>query len=273
MKFDLYRKIRYRRGFGVHSPFVYNLINQVINEKHSYYAFEEIENFRKTIENGNDTIASITRSETQSPAYGALLFRLVNFFKCKNVIEIGASTGVMGLYLGMTSRSQCNCLLLEERSGLMLSLQTFISARHLSKIRCEEGNFLNTIPDLQHQIETANLIFLNQTPLTNDALGGLIKPFINPKNILVIDAIGRNNERKQMWKQLRAHPQTRVMIDLDVAGLVFFNERLPKRTYKAYLKHGKKQNLHKNGRPRLHLFSRWKKGSQNTSAHRSLRHH
>lgn len=39
----LYRSIRYRKGFGVHSPFVFNLITKVIEEKCSYYSFYDIE--------------------------------------------------------------------------------------------------------------------------------------------------------------------------------------------------------------------------------------
>ena len=42
----LYRSIRYRRGFGVHSPFVFNLITKVIEERCQYYSFHDIELIR-----------------------------------------------------------------------------------------------------------------------------------------------------------------------------------------------------------------------------------
>ena len=32
------RKIRHRKGYGVHSPFAYGLITKVIEEKSGYYA-------------------------------------------------------------------------------------------------------------------------------------------------------------------------------------------------------------------------------------------
>ena len=42
----LYRGIRYRKGFGVHSPFVFNLITKVIEERCQYYSFYDIELIR-----------------------------------------------------------------------------------------------------------------------------------------------------------------------------------------------------------------------------------
>ena len=45
----LYRCLRYRKGYGVHSPFVYNLITKVIEEKCSYYSFYDIELLRREL--------------------------------------------------------------------------------------------------------------------------------------------------------------------------------------------------------------------------------
>ena len=32
------------KGFGIHSPFVFNFVVNVLNEKNGYYAYSEIEN-------------------------------------------------------------------------------------------------------------------------------------------------------------------------------------------------------------------------------------
>ena len=95
----LYRGIRYRKGFGVHSPFVFNLITKVIEERCQYYSFYDIELIRKQLLFQDDeitypdrqqkgkmrrrTIGRIVEREAIRPKHGALLFRLANYFKIK----------------------------------------------------------------------------------------------------------------------------------------------------------------------------------------------
>jgi predicted O-methyltransferase YrrM len=265
----LYRKIRYRKGFGVHSPFVYNLITKVIEEKNSYYAFAEIENFRKKLLSGNDEGSIITAKETQSANYGAFLFRIVNFFKCKNVIQIGSSTGVMGIYLAMASRTQTDCWLLEERRGLSQPVREFALAHNLNKIHYIEGDYKVNLEILHSTLPEADLIFINQLPesMEIEALVHLCKPFMQKKSILILNGIAKNKMMRNFWQSIKDHPQSRVILDLYALGMVFFDDKLPKRQYKTYFNDGKKQNLHKNRRRGLHLIGRRKKGFKNQFAH------
>ena len=269
----LYRKIRFRKGFGVHSPFVYNLITKVIEDKNVYYAFEEIENFRQQLLNDGE-LRPVTFRETQSAACGALLFRMVHFFKCRNVIEIGSSTGVMGLYLAMASRTRCNCWLLDERRGLAQKLKLFALAHNLHKLQYIEGDYQGSLTRLCSELPEVDLLFINHLPETHtvNELWHWCKPLINKQSILILDNINRNKEMQKLWQSLKHDPQSRVIIDLYAMGIVFFNDRLPKRYYKAYFNDRKKQNLHPHGRQRLHLIRWWKKSAKNASAHRSLRH-
>ena len=111
----LYRGIRYRKGFGVHSPFVFNLITKVIEEKCSYYSFYDIELLRKQLlfregeitypdrqnkgKRKTRSIGEIVKRESIRPKHGALLFRLTNYFKSKNILQIGTTMGLSTLYL------------------------------------------------------------------------------------------------------------------------------------------------------------------------------
>ena len=265
----LYRKLRYRKGFGIHSPFVYNLITKVIEEKSQYYAFREIENFHSELLKKKDFIAEITAKETQSSNYGAFLFRMINFFKCDTVIQVGCSTGVMSLYLVMASPVKSKYFLLEERTNLLNSVRNFLSARSLKGISFLEGDYPENIKSFQVSEKKADLIFINSIPegIETDKFYSLIKPLISKTTILIIDNITKDKQKRNLWLKVQETDEVRITINLYSAGILFFNDKYPKKNYKAYLNNGKKQSIYKNRRYRTYI-SRWRKKSiKNKHAH------
>lgn len=264
----IYRKIRYRKGFGVHSPFVYNLITKVIEEKSHYYVFEEIEKFRNDLLKRDDYISDITEKETQTSNYGALLFRLMNFFKFESVLQIGCSTGVISLYLATYSPTKNNCFLLEERIGLLNFVKDFCVIHHLDKVHIFEGNYEESIKKIHSCTNSIDLIFINQPgECEAEKIMLLCEPFIKNKSILIFNDIHKNKEIKKLWQEIRSHKEIRLSIDLYSIGLAFFDEKVPKKHYKAYFNHGKKQNIYKKRRRGLYLIGRRKKSSQNKSSY------
>jgi hypothetical protein len=264
----MYRKIRYRKGFGVHSPFVYNLITKVVEEKHNYYALAEIEALRQQMRTDPEWNQTATR-EILSAAYGALLFRMVNFFKCRNVIAIECSTGITGLYLAMAARNRCNCWLLSEHNKVTPQIRQFAATHNLSKLQYLDGDCCERITRLRGQLQEVDLLLIRQLPetLTAEELLRTCRPLIKQHSILILDGISRKKEMRNTWQLLKQDAQTRLMLDLYTLGIVFFDNKLPKQYYKVYFDDKKKQDLHTNRRPRLYLIGRRKKSTENTLSH------
>ena len=257
----LYRKLRYRKGFGVHSPFTYNLITKVIEEKTPYYVFEDIENFRKNLLYKENPPEVPTAQETQTKNYGALLFRLINFFKCSTVLQIGSSTGVMSLYLALPLRNSCDCYALEKRTGLLDSARMFAENHSLKNLHWLEGDYEENLFRLKREVTFFDFIFINTTgdsERTREALR-LAGTFVCPDTVMVIDNIQRDKSMKKLWQELKNRGDVGLTIDLLSLGLVFFNTRLHKQHYKNYFDDGKKQNLYEKRRQRFHLLSGRKK--------------
>jgi len=257
MKFSaqikIYRKIRYSKGFGVHSPFTYNLITKVIEKKTPYNIFDKIEQFRKEI---------LPYNETQHKKYGALLFRMVHFFKCRTVLQIRAFTGIMSLYLSMASGKFCSCYALEEDPDLLEPVKSFAGQQRIENLRLIVGNYSESLEKLKNFIQSFDLIFINQSgdPEKTFETFELSKRFIGEKTILIIDGISNSKAMKKIWGKIKDHPETRVSIDLFALGIVFFDKKLHKKNYKNYFDYGKKQNLYKKRRRWIHLFG-WRKKS------------
>src|SRR5699024_3681908 len=79
----LYR-FRHRCGYGVHSPFAFNLITHVIYESTAYYKYEELAKAQKQLELEKDK-----RWKYESKKVKRRLVRLVNYTECETIGEAG----------------------------------------------------------------------------------------------------------------------------------------------------------------------------------------
>jgi len=241
----------------------------VIEEKTPYYVFEDIEQFRKELLSVESSLRTLTAQETQSKNYGALLFRLVNFFKCCTVLQIGSSTGLMSLYLALPLRNSCDCYALEERTGLLESVQTFAENYSLKNLHWMEGAYAESLLRLKPKMTSFDFIFVNtmgDSEKTRETLR-LTETFIFQNTVMVIDNIQRDKTMKKLWQEIKNREDVGLTIDLLSLGLVFFNTQLHKQNYKNYFDDGKKQNLYEKRRRRFHFLSRGKKSIQRQSPH------
>ncbi|MDR0230998.1 MAG: hypothetical protein LBI82_02645 [Dysgonamonadaceae bacterium] len=284
----LYRRIRYRKGHGVHSPFAFNFITNVIEEKLPYYVFEDIEKQRAQLLSNKEiiefisakgnakrkTVAAVTSQETQSDKYGALLFRLVNFLQCKSALQIGASTGVMTLYLA-SSRKDMQCVVLEDREELVSIVRKLCSSLQLNNVSVKKGEYLSSLDEVLKEHDYFDMVFVNtirNPELTRHILERQIKT-----KLLIVDNIRKDKKSKALWQMIKDNPHARITIDLYHLGIALFEEKFYKKHYKAHFDNGKrqlkKQDLYKVGRQRLNFFNWRKKNNKKQHSLRNIRNH
>ena len=105
-----YVKYRFQSGnaHDIHSPYLFEFYNNVINDESPFYIYEDIESIRAKLlltemeisiddhgagsrvnSSRNRKIKDIAKNTLKAPKYGQLLFRLVNHFKPKTILELG----------------------------------------------------------------------------------------------------------------------------------------------------------------------------------------
>ena len=104
----------------MHSPFVFEFITKVLNDKTEYPAYNQVENLRQqllkdqsmltvedfgagsTIDKTNQrTIASIAKNAAKPAKYGQLLYRMVKYYQPQTILELGTSLGITTSYLSL----------------------------------------------------------------------------------------------------------------------------------------------------------------------------
>lgn len=79
-------------GYGIHSPFAFNFVKNVLRERLPYYSYEYIEELRHAV------IVAI-RHHFRHPHVisfkeAKMLFRITNFFKPSHILQIGTTYGI-----------------------------------------------------------------------------------------------------------------------------------------------------------------------------------
>ena len=106
-----------KKRHGLHSPFVYELVDQVILDHGPREAYAPIEKLRKSLlqskavievkdfgagshihASNQRKVGEITKYSAKSPALAQLLFRLVEHLQPKTMLELGTSLGISTLY-------------------------------------------------------------------------------------------------------------------------------------------------------------------------------
>src|SRR5690349_109263 len=110
------------RGHGIHSPFVYDFVRKVLNDKRNFYAYNQVEALRRKLlqdetilevedfgagsaisKTNQRSIASIARNAAKSKKWAQLLFRIVNYYQPKHVLELGTSLGISTAYMALAN--------------------------------------------------------------------------------------------------------------------------------------------------------------------------
>ena len=243
----------------IHSPFVFDLLTNIIEDKTPFYVYKNIEAVRSKMLLSTETIdvldfgvgsesvdkkrkkkiKTIAKYSAKSEKYCFLLFRLVNHFQPQTILELGTSLGISTLYLA-SPNSKSKIITLEGCS------QTAEVAKHnfeqlkLKNIEQVVGNFdetLKVVLEKYCKLQTANckldLVFFdgNHRKAPTIRYFEQCLNFSNENSVFIFDDIHWSQEMEEAWSAIKNHPQVTITIDLFFLGLVFFRGGISKQHF------------------------------------------
>ena len=200
---------RHSAGHGVHSQFAFELIMDTIHAPYSYYCYQDNKN--KLQQAGLD--------KHVDTKYAELLFRLVNRFNSKKILEIGSGTGINTLYLSASSqKAKLTCVEQDKektKNALSLLANKLENIILTDVLPIDEWNFDAIIWDLkQHQHNKNEVVeTINKT--------------IKSEGFVVINHINKGQENKEVWQKTLQLENLTMSFDLGAIGIGFFKSSLP----------------------------------------------
>jgi predicted O-methyltransferase YrrM len=234
-------KARGGRGHGIHSPFVFDWVMQVLNDDRFFYAYESIEQQRQLLLNSSEkmevvdwgaggaekkdttrSVKDVAARSLKPPKYARLLFRLVQHYQCKNVLELGTCLGITTSYLAAAS-SDVQVTTLEGAPSYARKAREIWQNLGLNNIRLIEGNFDDTLLKVVKKDSPWDLVFIDGNHRLEPTLRYFeqILPHTHAGTLFVFDDIHWSREMEQAWQKIQQHPSVTLTIDLFFVGLVF----------------------------------------------------
>ena len=232
------------KGHGIHSPFVFDFVTNVLNDKRNFYCYETIEFLRNELKQNNTvitiedfgagshtkqynqrSISSIASSALKTPKFSRLLFRMVDHYQPSVILELGTSLGITTSYLAY-AKSDANITTMEGAAAIASVAEQNFKRLRLQNIQIITGNFDDTLPDVLNKISVVDFAFVDgnhrKEPTLNYFRQLLSKA--NEHSVFIFDDIHWSKDMEEAWNEIKAHNAVTVSVDLFFIGIVFFRK-------------------------------------------------
>jgi hypothetical protein len=210
------RRAKHHGGHGVHSPFAFDLILNILEEKNPYYHYTALENQRKILAQKNIPL--------QKRKYDQAAFRLVNAARPASIIEIGSSAGITSAYLTAANKKTPYFLLQNSDKQIPFLPE---------KINIINGNFEDTLPQVLSSIAEVGSVYFH-TEQSGEKTTALFEQCLSKASnecVFIFEGIHASKETEAIWKKVIQKEQVRVSLDMYRLGLVYINPSLQKQDY------------------------------------------
>lgn len=224
----------------MHSPFVYALVEEVLNKKRPLPAYAPVEELRarllesKEVLNVTDLgagslmgatnlrkVKDITRHAAKPPKYGQLFYRLVQYLNASTVLELGTSMGLSTAYMasaGADVHTIEGCPNIAARAG-----QNFRALGLEGKVHQYVGNFDTELSAVLGKIPSPDIVYIDGNHREGPTVQYFLEclPHLKPSSLVIFDDVHWTEGMERAWEMVKAHPAVTTSIDLFFIGLVF----------------------------------------------------
>jgi len=238
---------------GVHSPFVYKLINEVIYDFKEKPEYKNIENLRKRLltdkrfititdlgagslvnNQRKKQVKQLAKNALKPKKIAQLLFRLAKEFKPINIIELGTCLGITSAYFAAVVPN-AKVITLEGCPQTAGIAKENFETLGLKNVSISVGNFDETLPAVIEKELSLDFIFIDGNHRKDATINyfNWCLPGLNENSVMIFDDIYWSRGMKDAWEMIKSHPQVTVTIDLFWIGLVFFRKGQAKENFRV----------------------------------------
>lgn len=255
--FRIFRYLKYlliskhRKGHGIHSPFVFDLVSRIFRNKIDPGIVLMVENTRKknrsdsrvinvrdlgagsqTMKNSLRKVSDTARYSAIPERYGKLLANMASEFGKPAIVELGTSLGISTMYLALADPENDVFTIEGCPQTAGIAKENFKNAG-IENISLMNGSFDEMFPQLEKEKIRPGLVFIDGDHRREPLLRyfSRMADLSDVRTVVIIDDIHHSPEMEEAWHEIRQNEKVTVTIDIYRMGFVFFRKGMSRYNY------------------------------------------
>lgn len=232
----------HRKGHGIHSPFVFDLVSNVFRNKIDPLIVLDIEKVRKkmlserriveindlgagSVRNNSNyrKVSEIARNSAVPKKYGAILHNMALSFGAPYIVELGTSLGISTMYLASAGRNIPVYTVEGCKTISSLAAENF-NESGFTNISLYNRSFEEFMPGLTSFSGSPGLVFIDGNHRKEPVLNYFSRfaEIAGEKTVVILDDIHSSEEMEEAWRIIKSDGRVRFSIDIFRMGMLFF---------------------------------------------------
>lgn len=237
-------RLRAKTRHGVHSPFVYKLVDEVIYDFRARNEYQQIETLRAQLlkdtryititdfgagshvnNNRQKQVCQLAKNALKPAKLAQLIYRLAEHFKPQSILELGTCLGLTTAYLAKAA-PEAHVISIEgcpETAGVA---RENLGKLGINSVALEVGNFDHILPEVLAGREHLDFVFIDGNHRKQATIDYFLQclPKFHDDSVMIFDDIYWSEGMQEAWETIKAHSEVTVTVDLFWIGLVFFRK-------------------------------------------------
>ncbi len=242
-------KTRYK----VHSPFVFDLVENVLKDKTEYPEYRRIEAYKKNLsksktvietvdfgaraENKHYTtsmekVGNIVMRRSQHKKQARLLYRLSRHFQPGNILEFGTAAGFSTAYI-KAPVPESKMITMEGCTSLADVASNNLKKLKINNTEISIGDFGVTLPSVLKKFEKLDFVFFDgnhRREPTLDYFNRCVE-LAHENTLFIFDDIHWSPGMEDAWNTIKKDKRISISLDIFWFGLVFFRKGITKQDF------------------------------------------
>ena len=245
--------IKAKSRYVIHSPFIYDLINNVFLDNTNSDDLKKLDKTRKQVFNRTTTIETtdlgaaagkkpyvtiikplgkIAKRRSQDKKHLHLLYKLTKYFKPASILEFGTSAGISASYIGKAN-SFDKFITMEGCAVLAAHAENNFNEQGLPDIEIKVGHFDVILDKVLDEFKQLDLVFIDGNHRKKQTIKYFEKCLTksHEDSIFIFDDIHWSPGMEEAWEYMIKDERVNLSVDLFKMGLLFFKKGIAKQDF------------------------------------------